>query len=117
MRSMTLYCPTCLSEYQDSIDQCPDDGTTLTKVEPKADTQRPVDDFYAASSQVEASRIEALLKNRGIACTVSRSQMAQLPMVNDPILISVNNEDCEKAKEAIEMAISDGILSGSGMFL
>ena len=114
---MTQYCPICQSEYQDYVENCPNDGAKLSSQPQTESAERPIVDFYAASSDMEALRIVAMLESEGIASQMNKGQISQLPMVDEPVVVSVNREDLARATHIVQTARRDGIVTVTGMFL
>jgi hypothetical protein len=114
---MPKYCPTCASEYTDKITSCPTCKETLVNKKPKASKDFFVD-FYAAADEIEAERLIAYLESIGIAGQEAVAGMSQIPAVSDTrFIVSVPKTMLKQAREAVEQARRDHIISQDGLFL
>lgn len=112
---MSKYCPVCQAEFQKNIKQCPGDNVELlAKLE-------PVDirvDIYAAKNEIEAERIVTYLRSEGVKAEKSVGGISQLPVDSDQrVNVMVPKSQVAKAKEMIENAIRDQVISSLGNFL
>jgi hypothetical protein len=115
---MTKYCPLCESEYQDAVLVCPDDSEKLFDA-PSLKIDRTLSaDIFAASNEIEAECIVALLEDIGIPAQLFRPQVTPFPNLGDEhFVVAVRVIDKEPALEAIRTAQQDGVVSTSGSFL
>jgi hypothetical protein len=113
---MPKYCSHCLSEFREKVEKCPKDGTALTDKKPKA-FERLVD-FYAASDEMEAEHIVAMLRGEGVVTAVSFSGVSQLPAMSDRrFFVVVLKDDVKKARFLVEQARKDEVISKQGSFI
>lgn len=116
---MTKYCPLCESEYQDSIENCKDDGEKLFDA-PSVRVERAVSaDIYAAANEIEAECIVELLLDEGMPAQIFRPAVsAIIPNLGDTqFVIAVRAHDKTNAVAAIRRAQHEGAITNTGMFL
>lgn len=114
---MTKYCPICESEFTDYMDICPADNQPLSSEQPSKNIDYFVD-LYAAADEIEAERIISFLTDAGISARESVTGLSQIPVVSDTrFILSVRRTNLTEARQLIEQAQKDLIISQTGTFL
>lgn len=115
---MTKYCPSCESEYQDSVQHCTDDGETLLDAPAQSVNRARAVDIYASANEIEAKLIVGFLSDAGLPAQLFRPQVSQIPMLGEThFVVAVHQEDAKAALEHIRIALKDGVLASTGVFL
>lgn len=114
---MPKYCPLCESEFNDTVKSCPKDKKPLLdKAPPEAHNYFV--DMYAAADEIEAERIISYLLSIGIPARESIAGLSQMPVVSDMrYIVSVQRSKINEAKDAINQARHDQIISKDGSFV
>ena len=114
---MTKYCPTCESEFQDTVTNCPEDGEILFDAPSVKIDRHLAVDIYCVDNEIEAKLIVGILSDAGLPAQLFRPQVSQLPSLSDKrFVLAVRTEDITLALKCISDARSDGIISNSGIF-
>lgn len=113
---MPKYCPICFGEFKEQMTVCPKDKANLVDAKP-VEIERLLD-IYAASNEIEAERIIAILEDEGIFATESQTGISQLPVSSDTrYIIAVFKENAMAAKKHLEQARKDQVISENGGFI
>lgn len=116
---MVKYCPVCEAEYQDAASQCPEDQAKLSTEKPV----HPLDDqafvaAYAATNELEAGRIVAMLQDENIEGMVRQTTNSVFPgAAGMRFLLLVPGKDRAAAVQLIQQAINDEVLSQTGSYV
>lgn len=114
---MVKYCPVCEAEFEDAVPVCPKDKMALLKRPIKDKTLKFIS-IYAAKDLVELERVVGILAENGILAEDLNEGVSQLPVASDTrFVIAVSEENIKMAKEKIQQAIADRMISTSGSFL
>lgn len=114
---MAKYCPTCASEYLDTISVCPDDNTPLSNV-PVDVSEKILIDLYTVADIIEAERIVAFLRDAGIEAVWNETQVAPVPATaNTYFSVAVLLEHKKAAIALLQNAQKDGVISENGYFV
>jgi hypothetical protein len=87
------------------------------------EAQNPLDgvdlvELYGAKNAIEADRVVRILEDEGIEALYRETTASSFPSPADAhylVLVTANRRD--EAKKLIEGAVTDGVLSGDGVFL
>ena len=116
---MPKYCHVCDTEYQDSVTVCAEDNAKLVN-EPPA---HPLNDasfsaFYAASSDLEARRIVAILQDENIEAMARETTNSVFPgAAGMRFLVLVPSDKRQECAQMVQQAINDEVLSNEGSYL
>lgn len=116
---MTKYCHVCESEYQDTATQCIEDNAKLSDEPPS----HPLADasfvaFYAASNDLEARRIVAILRDESIEAMARETTSSVFPGASGlRFLVLVPSEKRTACAQMIQQAINDEVLSDAGSYI
>ncbi len=116
---MPKYCHVCGTEYQETITLCVDDNAKLVDEPPS----HPLNDasfsaFYAASSDLEARRIVAILQEENIDAMARETTNAVFPgAAGMRFLVLVPSEKRQECAQMVQQAINDEVLSSEGSYL
>ncbi len=112
------YCPDCLTEYVEGVEECEDCGRILLPGSPPEPPQRQLEElgnsklvrirvFSGATAQVDAELARNILKNEGIPCVLPGDTSAEVLPVLDVQLL-VRQEDAERATELLRSYLDEG---------
>ena len=102
-----MYCPTCQSEYNPGIEQCPDDGAKLVESlsgvnEGPDESEAEFVTLHTLSSPAEAEMVSDILRQNGIRVVVQAGNDAFAPVfsaVSPGVAVLVDERDLDRAKE------------------
>jgi hypothetical protein len=103
-----MFCPVCESEYQESIRQCPDDGSELVERLTPENTLRDHSEarfvpLHNIGSPAEAEMIHDILRQNGVRSAVQSGGMdAFSPLLSTTApgaLVLVDERDFDRAQE------------------
>ena len=116
---MVKYCPVCETEYQDASTHCAEDNAQLSNEKPS----HPLDQesfvaFYAATNELEARRIEAILQEENIEGMVRETTNTVFPgAAGMRFLVFVPAKARTSAAQLVQQAINDEVLSEAGSYV
>jgi hypothetical protein len=116
---MTKYCHVCEAEYQDSSTHCVEDKAKLSDEPPS----HPLADasfvaFYAASNDLEARRVVAILQDESIEAMARETTSTVFPGASGlRFLVLVPAEQRTACAKMVQQAINDEVLSDEGSYI
>ncbi len=112
------YCPNCLTEYVEGVEECEDCGRILLPGSPPEPPHRPLAElgksklvrirvFSGATAQMDADLARNILETEGIPCVLPGENSAEvLPVLDVPLM--VREEDVERATELLKSYLDEG---------
>tara|TARA_B100000683_G_scaffold229997_1_gene230717 strand:+ start:2514 stop:2870 length:357 start_codon:yes stop_codon:yes gene_type:complete len=116
---MVKYCPVCETEYQDATTNCAEDNAKLSNDKPA----HPLDEesfvaFYAATNELEARRIVAILADENVEGMVRETTNTVFPgAAGMRFLVFVPANARSSAAQLVQQAINDEVLSQDGSYV
>ena len=116
---MVKYCPVCETEYQDVSTNCAEDKAKLSNDKPT----HPLDEqsfvaFYAATNELEARRIVAILQDENIEGMVRETTNTVFPgAAGMRFLVFVPANERTASAQLVQQAINDEVLSEAGSYV
>lgn len=114
------FCESCRAEYEAGTEVCADCNESLVDSLPDSGVPAELTDVYVCFDAGEAERIGEVLVVDGIEVLIRDRTSSAFPMnVGEQAkqIVAVSQSDLPRARELIEAAVADGVVSPDGKLL